>query len=362
MKEQQKNIITVMRGDQTGQELLEKALEVINPEVTGVPITITEYDLSLQNRKKTKNKVVNEAAQSMRETGLGLKAATITPEKGGLRSPNAILRSGIDGKVILRTGRFIDGVESPLREPLKQPTSIVRMAIGDAYDAHEWRYPREGKNNTACRRESIKRGDCTVVAEFAFQLAEKENGVVFGGPKYTVSPIYEGMFKEEMDDAAQRHGNVEYDPQLIDATHAMIFSKSDKYRVVPALNRDGDCLSDVVGGIYGSLGSSESTLMSFDENLKPKVVMTEAIHGTAPSLEGKDVANPMAMILAGATLLEYIPDTQAQKASKAIKEAVFEAVKDGIKTRDLGGNTSTTVFTQEVIDRTKGKLGNQQIN
>ena len=98
--------VAVLEGDQTGQELLVEALRVLDPNVTRVPTEFRHFDLSLENRRATKNAVVREAAAAMAVTGLGLKAATITPEiKGDVGSPNAILREEIDGKVILRTGR-----------------------------------------------------------------------------------------------------------------------------------------------------------------------------------------------------------------------------------------------------------------
>ena len=97
--------IIVMEGDQTGQELLEESLRVLDPSVTGLDLELKRYDLSLENRQRTNNAVVNEAAAAMKESGFGIKAATVTPETGTLGSPNAILRSGINGTVIVRTGR-----------------------------------------------------------------------------------------------------------------------------------------------------------------------------------------------------------------------------------------------------------------
>jgi isocitrate/isopropylmalate dehydrogenase len=126
--------------------------------------------------------------------------------------------------------------------------------------------------------------------------------------------------------------------------------------VIPSLNRDGDILSDLVLPLFGSIAGSESLLVAFDEDYVPKVVMAEAAHGTAPALFGKDVANPMAMILAGAALLAYVDDEAAQQASRAIRESALEAVADGVRTADLGGHAGTREFTDEVIRRTRSKL------
>ncbi|GAC1454240.1 MAG: homoisocitrate dehydrogenase [Vulcanimicrobiaceae bacterium] len=349
-----KPTIVVLEGDQTGQELLVESLRVLAPDVIGLDVEREHFDLSLENRRKTGNAVVHEAAAAMKRTKLGLKAATITPEaKGDVGSPNAILRSAIDGKVIVRTGRRIPGVR-PVAG-IHAPISVVRMAVGDAYGAKEWREEQNG-DEIAYRTERIERSVCRVVSEYAFYHARRAGAKVFGGPKYTVSPVYEGMLKEEMDAAAQRYPDVAYEPQLIDATYALLISTSGDPLVIPSLNRDGDCLSDLVMQLFGSIAGAESTLMSFTPDGQPDVVMTEAPHGTAPRLQGKNVANPMAMILAVAALLTFVDDRRATNASRAIHKSVLETAREGIATSDLGGQASTTEFTDAVIAKVKTKL------
>jgi isocitrate/isopropylmalate dehydrogenase len=347
--------IVVLEGDETGQELLLEALRVLDRSVIDVELNFERYDLSLEKRRATQNGFVQEAAEAMKRARYGLKAATITPEtKGDVGSPNAILRRAIDGKVIVRTGRRLPGIR-PVAG-IHAPISVVRMAVGDAYGAKEWR-EGDGATEVAYRTETIERSVCRFVAEYAFQHAERMRAKVFGGPKYTVSPVYEGMLKEEMDAAARRHPNVAYEPQLIDATYALLLSTDgESPMVIPSLNRDGDCLSDLVMQLFGSIAGAESVLLSFDDQLKPSVVMAEAPHGTAPRLFGKNIANPMAMILASAALLSYMDDKRAQNASRAIYESTLEAVHEGVKTNDLGGHASTSEFTDEVIDRVKRKL------
>jgi isocitrate dehydrogenase (NAD+) len=346
--------IAVLEGDQTGQELLDESLRVLAPDVIGVELELPRYDLSLEHRRATSNGVVYEAAAAIRELGYGLKAATITPEgRGDVGSPNRILREEIGGKVIVRTGRRIPGIV-PLGG-VHAPISVVRMAVGDAYGAKEWR-EGEGDDEIALRTERIERRVCRAVAEFAFRQAERMDAKVFGGPKYTVSPIYEGMLKEEMDAAAERHPDVPYEPQLIDATFALLVASTGAPMVIPALNRDGDILSDLVLPLFGSIAGSESLLVAFGDDLVPSALMAEAAHGTAPALEGKDIANPMAMILAGAALLSHAEEDQLQQAGRAIREAALEAVAEGVRTADLTGHHGTTAFTDEVIRRTKTKL------
>jgi isocitrate/isopropylmalate dehydrogenase len=346
--------IVVMEGDQTGQELLEESLRVLDSDVTGLDLEFRRYDLSLENRRATENEVVHEAAAAMKECGYGIKAATVTPETSDdVGSPNALLRKGIDGTVIVRTGRRIPGV-NPL-PGIHAPISVVRMAVDDAYGAEEWR-EGDGIDEVAYRTEKISRRVCRGVAEFAFIQARRMRATVFGGPKWTVSPVYEGMLKEEMDRAAENSRDVRYEPQLIDATDALLLSTHGESLVIPTLNRDGDCLSDMVLQMFGSIAGAESLLIALDEDENPETVMAEAPHGTAPSLEGKNIANPIAMILAGAALLNFFHEEEASRASRAIYEATFEAVMDGTRTADLGGSADTTEFTDEVIRHVKNKL------
>src|SRR5215203_2147888 len=219
------NTIVVLEGDQTGQELLEEALRVLSPE-----------------------------------------------GRDDVGSPNRILREEIGGRVIVRTGRRIPGVV-PLGG-VHAPISIVRMAVGDAYGAREWR-EGEGDDEVAFRTERIDRRICRAVAEYAFRLAERTGAKVFGGPKYTVSPVYEGMLKEEMDRAAENSRDVRYDPQLIDATYALLLTTYGEPLVIPTLNRDGDCISDLVMQMFGSIAGAESLLISLDEEENPETVMAE---------------------------------------------------------------------------------------
>src|ERR687894_453402 len=309
-----------MEGDQTGQELLEESLRVLDPS----------------------------------ETGFGLKAATVTPEApDDVGSPNAILREAINGTVIVRTGRRIPGV-NPL-PGIHAPISVVRMAVDDAYGAKEWR-EGEGMEEVAYRTEKISRKVCRGVAEFAFIQARRTRAEVFGGAKRAGFPVYEGMLKEEMDRAAEKNKDVRYSPQLIDATYPLLLTAHGEAMVIPTLNRDGDLMSDMVLQMFGSIAGSESLLIQLDDEHNPCTVMAEAPHGTAPSLYGKDVANPMAMILAGAALLTFFHEEEADQVSRAIYEATFESVLEGNRTLALGGHIHTHEFTDEVIRHVKTKL------
>src|ERR1700737_3046682 len=120
--------IVVLEGDETGQELLEQAVRVLDPGLLELDLGLRRFDLSLENRRASSNQVVTDAAAAMREAGLGLKAATITPEGADdVGSPNRILREEVDGKVIIRTGRRLPG--RPPIAGVHYPISVVRMAV-----------------------------------------------------------------------------------------------------------------------------------------------------------------------------------------------------------------------------------------
>ena len=351
--------IVVCDGDETGQELLSEALRVLHPGLLGFDLALRHFDLSLENRRATDNGVVRAAADAMRATGLGLKAATITPEAtGDVGSPNRLLREGVGGSVIVRTGRRIPGVAPPTS--VVHPIVVVRMAVGDAYGAEEGRTgDPDSAAEQAWRTERIDRSVCRSVAEFSFVSAAHLGASVFGGPKWTVSTVYEGMLKEEMDAAAARHPEVPYRPTLIDAAYAGLITESNAGPlVIPALNRDGDCLSDLVLALFGSIAGAESVLLALDEQLHPVVAMAEAPHGTAPSLMGKNVANPMAMLLACAAVLDHAArgDAMVTRAANAVRRATLETSAAGIRTFDLGGAASTSGVVDAVVARVRAIL------
>jgi isocitrate/isopropylmalate dehydrogenase len=346
--------IVILKGDETGQELLDESIKLLQPSVLKIDVELVPFDLGLESRRASRNQVVYDAGAAIREHRLALKAATITPAgSDDVGSPNRILREEMDAQVILRTGRRIPGVR-PIGG-VYAPISVVRMARDGAYGAKEWR-ETDGGDEYAFRTEKISRSVCRAVACYAFIHARRVGARVFGGPKFTVSPVYEGMFKEELDRAASEYADVRYDPQLIDATFALLLATSGDPLVIPSLNRDGDLLSDMVLQMFGSIAGSESMVISLDDSGEVQRVMAEAPHGTAPALQGKNVANPMAMILAVAGLLANVDEPDATRASRAIYESTLEAVYEGVRTADLGGTATTSEFTSEVIRRVTSKI------
>ena len=228
------------------------------------------------------------------------------------------------------------------------------MATGDAYNFGERREGEAGSlDEVAYREDRITRANCRVVSEYAFIYAAKSGSTVYGGPKWTVSPVYEGMLKEEMDRSASRYPGVGYQPDLIDAVYAHLVNLHGEPLVIPALNRDDDCLSDLVMQMFGTIASAESMLFSLSRDGEVSVGMAEAPHGTATRLQGKNLANP----LAGAGVLDYVGTDAATRAAQAMRDGCLGAIRDGGRTADLGVHAHTTEFTDEVISSMRTSLG-----
>ena len=235
------------------------------------------------------------------------------------------------------------------------------MAVEDAYGAEQWREGAEGS------------GDEVALPHRAHHALDVQHGRRVRVP-HRGGHGRQGLRRPEVDrlprlrgDAQggarrgrERHPDVQYEPVLIDATYAgLITGAPDVPLVIPALNRDGDCLSDLVLPMFGSIAGAESVLLAFDEDLEVDVAMAEAPHGTAPALLGKDIANPMAMLLACGAVLHYAAEQGhdgAEQASRAIYESVLEATAAGVRTPDLGGHAGTTEFTADVVGRVQTKL------
>ena len=179
---------------------------------------------------------------------------------------------------------------------------------------------------------------CRAVAEYAFRTAAQSGARVYGGPKWTVSPVYEGMLKEELDAAAARHPDVAYQPVLIDATYAgLITGAADGPLVIPALNRDGDCLSDLVLPMFGSIAGAESVLLAFDDELETQVAMAEAPHGTAPALRARTSPTRWRCCSPAARLSTPPPRHAGAERRRARSTSRCSSDAAGVRTPDLGG-------------------------
>ena len=300
----------------------------------------------------------------MREAGFGLKAATVTPEgKDDVGSPNRILREEVDGKVIIRTGRRIPGVVGPV-SGVHYPISVVRMAVEDAYGAKQWREGEEGADDeVAYRTEKITRSTCRAVAEYAFRTAERDRRASSTAARSGRSPpSTRGCSRRSSTRRPSATRTSTYQPVLIDATYAgLISGAAETPLVIPALNRDGDCLSDLVLPMFGSIAGAESVLLAFDDDYEIDVAMAEAPHGTAPSLHGQGPRQPDGddPRLRGAAVVRGAPRACAAPSAPRARStrACWRRSPAGVKThRPRRRTRRPREFTDAVIEKVRTKV------
>ena len=348
--------VVVLEGDQTGQELLEQALRVLSPDLLGLDLELERFDLSLASRRATSNLIVERAAAAMRSAGLGLKAATITPEGAARTSapPNRILREQVDGKVIVRTGRRLPGMTPiagvhcrsrscgwPSRTPTARPSSA--------------RASPARPTEIAYRTEHVTRSTCHAVAEYAFRTAAKLGARVYGGPKWTVSPVYEGMLKEELDSAAARHPRDPL-PAGADRRHlrraavgrnrlAAGDPGAQPRRRLPVGPGPADVRLDRRGRV-GAAGVRRSLRHDRGDGRGP------TWDGSRPGGQGRGQSAGDDPGLRRASAPRRRPPRRRLRARlEGDLRGDLETVASGIKTPDLGGGAGTTEFTSAVVQR-----------
>jgi isocitrate dehydrogenase (NAD+) len=330
--------VTELLGDGIGPEL-EIAVATI-ADVIPVDLHFNKFDWTLERRIKEGMVPILEGEESLRETRLALKYPTITK----VESPNAILRRRCGFSVIYRPVISIPGISSNFTENVN--VHIVRVATGGTYDD-------PGQligDQAAVSLRIVERGPCEHAASFAFDLAKDHGWTVTSASKHTIQRVTDGFFESVVAEVSNRYPYVKHKQELFDALLGKIVLNPQEFEVVLVLNEYGDFLSDLASGMVGSLGTGASGNFAFNKDNTISMAMFDPAGGTAPDIAGKNICNPSAIFLALSMLLEHIGQ---KKPSANLKGAVYSAISDGAKTSDLGGNLSTTEFTDEVANRIK---------
>ncbi|HEV3165120.1 MAG TPA: isocitrate/isopropylmalate family dehydrogenase [Isosphaeraceae bacterium] len=333
--------VTELLGDGIGSELS----RAIHTLATALPIHLDfePVDLSLENRRVRRSAIYDEAVASVSANKVALKYPTVTAEE----SPNAILRRRLDLAVIHRPVYTIPGVPTNFRRELD--LDIVRIATGGTYDDPGRMIGEDG----AVSLRIVERRPVREAARYAFTLARKTSKRVTSASKYTIQKATDGLFQSVAQEVATQFPEVPHHAELFDALLGKIIMYPEKFQIVLVLNEYGDFLSDMACGLAGSLGIGASANLGFDAAAVVRVALFDAAHGTAPDIAGKNLANPTAIFLALTLLLYQIGEISV---AQAVKNATLDLLRQGVRTRDLGGEESTDSFTAAVAEEVKRRL------
>jgi isocitrate dehydrogenase (NAD+) len=325
--------VTELLGDGIGAEL-SRAIHAL-ADALPIRLDFQAVDFSLENRRARGPALYDEAVEAIQTTGVALKHPTVTAEE----SPNAVLRRRLDLSVIHRPVTTIPGVPTNFRRELD--LDIVRIATGGTYDDPGRQIGADG----AVSLRVVERRPVREAARYAFNLARRTAKRVTSASKYTIQKATDGLFESVVDEVAQQFPEVPHQIELFDALLGKVIMAPEKFQIVLVLNEYGDFLSDMACGLAGSLGVGASANLAFDPAGVVRVALYDAAHGTAPDIAGQNLANPTAIFLALSMLLYQIGEIGV---AHAVKNTTLDLLRQGVRTRDLGGGESTESFTAAV--------------
>ncbi len=325
--------VTELLGDGIGAELSRSVHTLA--DALPVRLDFTPVDLTLANRRARGKAVYDEAVEAVTTTKVALKYPTVTAEE----SPNQVLRRRLDLSVIHRPVYTIPGVPTNFTRNLD--VDIVRIATGGTYDDPG----RAIGDDAAVSLRIVERRPVREAARYAFGLARKVGKRVTTASKYTIQKATDGLFESVAGEVARQYPEVTHNVELFDALLGKLIMAPEKFEIVLVLNEYGDFLSDMACGLAGSLGIGASANLAFDASSVVRVALYDAAHGTAPDIQGKNLANPTAIFLALSMLLTQLGEVAL---GQSLKAATLDLLRQGVRTRDLGGSESTDSFTAAV--------------
>ena len=333
--------IVELLGDGISPELSESVHTIADAIPTD--ISFHPIDLSQPNREALGDTLYDEAVETMTRHGVAMKYPTATTDV----SPNKVLRERCQFSVIHRPVCSIPGIETNFTQQLD--IDVVRVATGGTYDDAGQRLGPD----TAVSIRVISRHPCRHASRFAFKLAMQRKTSVVSTSKWTIQKVTDGFFEEICDRVSKDYPGIPYRRELFDALLAGIIMNPERYGVIVCPNEYGDFLSDTACGLIGSIGLGDSSSYAFNPEGSVTLAMFDPSGGTAPDIAGQDLANPTAALLAFSNLLRHIGE---ESAGDALRGALFGAIADGQKTRDIGGELGTRAFTAVVRERLSSSL------
>jgi isocitrate dehydrogenase (NAD+) len=330
---------TLIPGDGIGPEVSQATLEVL--DAVGAPFEWDRQIAGMGGIEKCNDPLPKETLDSIRRTRLALKGPLTTPIGGGYRSSNVRLREEFELYANLRPARTL----VPGRYE-KIDLVLVRENLEGLYVGFEHYVPVGDDDRAVAVASGINtRAGSTRICEFAFDYALRhDRKKVTLVHKANVLKALTGLFLEAGRQVARKYeGRIACDDRIIDACAMQLVMNPWQFDVIVTTNLFGDILSDLNAGLVGGLGMAPAG------NIGRDAAIFEAVHGSAPDIAGKGIANPLALMLTAAMMLDHVGErAKAKKMRDAIDAVLCE---DKIRTGDLGGKASTKEFTQAIIKR-----------
>lgn len=329
--------ITVIRGDGIGPEIVDASLRALDALDAGLEYEFAEAGLAALEAGQ--ELIPEEALESIRRNSIVLKGPLTTPVGKGFKSINVTLRKIFDLYANVRPVISIPGTRARYDNV---DIITVRENTEGAYLAADPRISEDG--NTAESKMVVTRKGCERITRYAFDLARsagrKKVTIVH---KANVLKTVSGMFLDVAREVAARYDDIASEEMIVDATCMKLVLDPEPFDVIVTTNLFGDIISDLCAGLVGGLGLAPGA------NIGTDAAMFEAVHGSAPDIAGKKIANPCALMLACALMLSHLGmEDRASRLRTAIRETI--AAGDRV-TPDLGGSGQTGTFTDAIVER-----------
>jgi isocitrate dehydrogenase (NAD+) len=324
--------VTLIAGDGIGPEVVAAAVRVL--EATGAELLWEPAAAGLTALEETGEPLPAATLDSIRATGVALKGPTTTPIGTGFTSVNVGIRKALDLYANVRPVYTLPGVESRYENV---DLVVVRENTEGLYSGVE-HYVVPG---VAVSLKIVTEKACTRIAQYAFDLARSQGRHrVTAVHKANIMKLTDGLFLDSVRAVAADFPDIQYDEAIVDAMSMHLVQAPERFDVLVMDNLYGDILSDLAAGLVGGLGLTPSA------NIGENAAVFEAVHGSAPDIAGQGIANPTAVIRAGAMMLHHLGD---HARAAALEHAVVAAVAGSVRTRDLGGSASTEEFADAVM-------------
>jgi len=334
-----KHRIAVIPGDGIGPEIMDATLAII--ESTGFEAEWVRLDAGLDAIDRCGQAVPTETIETIRQLGVALKGPTTTPSGGGHSSANVQLRKALDLFANVRPAHTLPGIKGAFADK-KIDIITIRENTEDLYAGIEY----QPHPDVAQAIKVITRPGCKRLCEYGFELAKKQGRKrLTAVHKANIMKLTDGMFLEEFHKAAAKYPELKADEIIVDNCCMQLVTRPEQFDMLVTENLYGDIVSDLCAGLVGGLGLAAGANIGLD------CAVFEAVHGSAPDIAGKGLANPTALVLSGVLMLHHIGE---HTRANALMAAVLAVCKEGkVLTGDLGGTASTTEYANHLMQFVK---------